>query len=396
MTENAYKLVMLGLVTGSWLFISSMFLLKRKPRSFLFHAGMWAALMLYFELYEFLMNYHGEIAWLPAGLVEIAVMMTVVAVNNEGNLWRNFCIVVLQQGVGSLFFSMVALPFPRLQEYQMNIVGFRPLPISVTNFLILGLMNLSFFLSALVLKFIFRKEYTGNGHLYRNIMIGYILIAYVSLASRWKLIDRIRQGDVEISNFVVLYIVWCVGIVILCNYVPYVYNRSESRWQKKEQQMLAQMLAESEHHYERLVEEPFAYGQTLSGNVTLDAVVADYMKRAQERKILFDAVVEPVHIPNIAELDVTSIADAMLEMAFAHVSEDVDAFVQLTVQQRKGSLFLDVDYLEQRRWKKKKQSVIIDSLIKKYQGSKQIRRNGREQQICVLLPNQVQKLEVEG
>lgn len=145
MTENVYKLVMLGLVTGSWLFLSSMFLLKRKPRSFLFHAGMWTVLMVYFELYEFLMSYHGEIVWFPAGLVEIAVMMTVVAVNNEGNLWRNFCIVVLQQGVGSLLFSMAALPLPKLQEYQMNIVGFRPLPFSVTNFFILGLMNLCFF-----------------------------------------------------------------------------------------------------------------------------------------------------------------------------------------------------------------------------------------------------------
>ena len=70
MTENVYKLVMLGLVTGSWLFISSMFLLKRKPGSFLFHAGMWAVLIVYFILYEFLMSYHGEVAWFPAGLVE--------------------------------------------------------------------------------------------------------------------------------------------------------------------------------------------------------------------------------------------------------------------------------------------------------------------------------------
>lgn len=396
MTENAYKLVMLGLVTGSWLFISSMFLLKRKPRSFLFHAGMWAALMLYFELYEFLMNYHGEIAWLPAGLVEIAVMMTVVAVNNEGNLWRNFCIVVLQQGVGSLFFSMVALPFPRLQEYQMNIIGFRPLPISVTNFLILGLMNLSFFLSALVLKFIFRKEYTGDGHLYRNIMIGYILIAYVSLASRWKLIDRIRQGDVEIGNFIALYMVWIIGIIILCNYVPYVYNRSESKRKKKEQQMLVQMLAESERHYERLVEEPFAYGQTLSGNVTLDAVVADYTKRAQERTLLFDAVVEPLHMSNMAELDVAVIVDAMLEIAFAQASTDPDAFVQLTVRQRKGSLFLDVDYMIGKRMLHKKEQTLTDALIRKYEGSKQIRRKGKERQICVLLPNQVQQEETKG
>lgn len=392
MTENAYKLVMLGLVTGSWLFISSMFLLKRKPRSFLFHAGMWAVLIVYFILYEFLMSYHGEVAWFPAGLVEIAVMMTVVAVNNEGDLWRNFCIVVLQQGVGSLVFTMMALPFPKLQEYQMNIVGFRPLPISVTNFFIFGLMNLSFFLSALVLKFIFRKEYTGDGHLYRNIMIGYILIAYVSLASRWKLIDRIRQGDVEIGNFIALYMVWIIGIIILCNYVPYVYNRSESKRQKKGQQMLAQMLAESERHYERLVEEPFAYGQTLSGNVTLDAVVADYTKRAQEQTLLFDAVVEPVHISGMAELDVTVIVDAMLEMAFAQTSTDTDAFVQLTVRQRKGSLFLDVDYVMGKRLLHKKEPALADALIKKYDGSKQLRKNGRERQICVLLPNQSENM----
>ena len=389
MTENAYKLVMLGLVTGSWLFFSSMFLLKRKPRSFLFHAGMWAALMLYFELYEFLMSYHGEIAWLPAGIVEIAVMMTVVVVNNEGDLWRNFCIVVLQQGVGSLVFTMMALPFPKLQEYQMNIVGFRPLPISVTNFLILGLMNVSCIVATLVLKFIFRKEYTGDGHLYRNIMIGYILIAYVSLASRWKLIDRIRQGDVEIGNFIALYMVWIIGIAILCNYVPYVYNRSESKRKKKEQRMLAQLLAESELHYERLVEEPFAYGQTLSGNVTLDAVVADYTKRAQERTLLFDTVVEPLRISNTAELDVTVIVDAMLEMAFAQTSTDTDAFVQLTVRQRKGSLFLDVDYMTGKRILCKKEQTLTDALIRKYEGSRQIRRKGKERQICVFLPKQV-------
>ena len=392
MTENVYKLVMLGLVIGLWLFLSSMFLLKRKPRSFLFHAGMWVVITVYFELYEFLMSYHGEIAWFPAGLVEIAVMMTIVAVNNEGNLWRNFCIVVLQQGVGSLFFSMMALPFPKLQGYQMSIVGFQPLPISVTNFLILGLMNLSFFLSALVLKFIFRKEYTGDGRLYRNIMIGYILIAYVSFASRWKLIDRIRQGDVEISNFIAMYMVWIVGIVILCNYVPYVYNRSESRWQKKEQQMLVQMLAESDRHYERLVEEPFAYGQTLSGNVTLDAVVADYTKRAQEQTLLFDAVVEPLHMSNMADLDVTVIIDAMLEIAFAQASTDTDAFVQLTVRQRKGSLFLDVDYMTGKRILHRKKQALADALIRKYDGSKQLRKNGRERQICVLLPDQAENM----
>ena len=103
-------------------------------------------------------------------------------------------------------------------------------------------------------------------------MIGYILIAYVSLASRWKLIDRIRQGDVEISEFYCSVYGMdhrdCDSLQLCSVYLQPVRSNGE-----KEQQMLSQLLAESERHYERLVEEPFAYGQNLSGNVTLDAVV---------------------------------------------------------------------------------------------------------------------------
>ena len=53
MTENVYKLVMLGVC--NW--IVAVFKLhvpaETEPRSFLFHAGMWAVLMVYFILYEF-------------------------------------------------------------------------------------------------------------------------------------------------------------------------------------------------------------------------------------------------------------------------------------------------------------------------------------------------------
>ena len=163
----------------------------------------------------------------------------------------------------------------------------------------------------------------------------------------------------------------------------------ESKRKKNEQQMLAQMLAESERYYERLVKQPFVYGQPLSGNVTLDAVVADYTKRAQEQTLLFDTVVEPLRISNTAELDVTVIVDAMLEMAFAQTSTDTDAFVQLTVRQRKGSLFLDVDYMTGKRILCKKEQTLTDALVRKYEGSRQIRRKGKERQICVFLPKQV-------
>ena len=118
--------------------------------------------------------------------------------------------------------------------------------------------------------------------------------------------------------------------------------------------------------------------------------------RAQERTLLFDAVVEPLHMSNMAELDVAVIVDAMLEIAFAQASTDTDAFVQLTVRQRKGSLFLDVDYMTGKRILHRKKQALADALIRKYDGSKQLRKNGREQQICVLLPDQVQKEETKG
>ena len=86
----------------------------------------------------------------------------------------------------------------------------------------------------------------------------------------------------------------------------------------------------------------------------------------------------------------------MLETAFAGVVEEADAFVQLTVSERKGSLFLDVDYMTGKRILRKKEQTLAEALIRKYEGSKQIRRKGKERQICVLLPNQVQKEETKG
>ena len=130
--------------------------------------------------------------------------------------------------------------------------------------------------------------------------------------------------------------------------------------------------------------------------MTLDAVVADNPKRAQERTLLFDAVVEPEHISDMAELDVTVFGDAMLDTAFRNVSTGADAFVQFTVRQRKGSLFLDVDYMTGKRILRKKEQTLAEALIRKYEGSKQIRRKGKERQICVLLQNQVQKEETKG
>ena len=54
--------------------------------------------------------------------------------------------------------------------------------------------------------------------------------------------------------------------------------------------------------------------------------------------------------------------DAMLETAFAGVVEEADAFVQLTVSERKGSLFLDVDYVTGKRVPHKKEQALADAL----------------------------------
>lgn len=167
---------------------------------------------------------------------------------------------------------------------------------------------------------------------------------------------------------------------MVCNYVPYVYNKLDIVWRKREQETLQKLQAESQMHYAALAKQPFVYGQNLSGNVTLDAVVADYAKRAQARALLFEAVVEPLQCTDKAELDVTVIVDAMLETAFAGVVEEADAFVQLTVSERKGSLFLDVDYVTGKRVPHKKEQALADALIGKYDGSKQLRKreeNGR-------------------
>ena len=346
----------------------------------------------YFEIYEIMMLYHGEKIWFYTGLSEILMLALLIVINNEGCFWRNYCILILEQGMTSLLFSIFGYASPDLSEDLIKLVSFAPVAPVRACILVFGVMSLAFVLSALVLKKMFKQEYEGSGYIYKRIVFGYTFISYVSLASRWKLIDQMRKNTITGYEVLALGIVWVVSLVMVCNYVPYVYNKLDIVWRKQEQKMLQKLQAESLAHYEDLVKQPFVYGQALSGNVTLDAVVADYTKRAQGRTLLFDAVVEPLHISNMAELDVTVIVDAMLEMAFAQTSTDTDAFVQLTVRQRKGSLFLDVDYVMGKRLLHKKEPALADALIKKYDGSKQLRKNGRERQICVLLPNQSENM----
>ena len=63
----------------------------------------------------------------------------------------------------------------------------------------------------------------------------------------------------------------------------------------------------------------------------------------------------------------------------------------LPCDRERADLFLDVDYMTGKRILRKKEQTLAEALIRKYEGSKQIRRKGKERQICVLLPNQVQK-----
>ena len=391
MVEELFSVLALGLEVSVWLFITCMVLIKRRRRSIWVRLLSLFMIVGYFEIYEIVMFYHGEKLWFYTGLSEILMLALLIVINNEGCFWRNYCILILEQGMTSLLFSIFGYTSPDLNEDLTKLVSFTPVAPVRACILVFGVMSLAFILSALFLKKMFKQEYEGSGYIYKRIVFGYTFISYVSLASRWKLIDQMRNNAIAGYEVLALGIVWVLSLIMVCNYVPYVYNKLDIVWRKREQEMLQKLQMESQAHYEDLVKQPFVYGQTLSGNVTLDAVVADYTKRAQEQTLLFDAVVEPLHISNMAELDVTVIVDAMLEIAFAQVSTDADAFVQLTVRQRKGSLFLDVDYAAGKRMLHKKEQALADALIRKYDGSKQLRKNGRERQICVLLPNQAEK-----
>ncbi len=337
----------------------------------------------YFEIYEVLMFYHGEKLWLYSGLTEILMLALLIVINNEGCFWRNYCILILEQGMTSLLFSIFGYASPDLNEDLTKLVSFTPVAPVRACILVFGVMSLAFILSALFLKKMFKQEYEGSGYIYKRIVFGYTFISYVSLASRWKLIDQLRKNTIAGYEVLALGIVWVVSLIMVCNYVPYVYNKLDIVWRKREQETLQKLQAESQMHYAALAKQPFVYGQNLSGNVTLDAVVADYAKRAQARALLFEAVVEPLQCTDKAELDVTVIVDAMLETAFAGVVEEADAFVQLTVSERKGSLFLDVDYVTGKRVPHKKEQALADALIGKYDGSKQLRKKGRERQsVC--------------
>lgn len=173
---------------------------------------------------------------------------------------------------------------------------------------------------------------------------------------------------------------------MLCNYVPYVYNRSELKWQKKEQKLFLQLLAESRSHYESLVELPIMVGQPLSGKITLDAVISEYARKAKTQGILFDMLVKPLAQTQIAELDLAVIADYLLQQAFSNVKNGEDAFVQLNISDKCGSVIISVAYVGNHIKKRSGDAALSDAVIKKYGGTKMRRKRERETQYSVLLP----------
>lgn len=311
MVEELFSVLALGLEISVWLFITCMVLIKRRRRSIWMRLLSLFMIVGYFEIYEVLMFYHGEKLWLYSGLTEILMLALLIVINNEGCFWRNYCILILEQGMTSLLFSIFGYASPDLNEDLTKLVSFTPVAPVRACILVFGVMSLAFILSALFLKKMFKQEYEGSGYIYKRIVFGYTFISYVSLASRWKLIDQLRKNTIAGYEVLALGIVWVVSLIMVCNYVPYVYNKLDIVWRKREQETLQKLQAESQMHYAALAKQPFVYGQNLSGNVTLDAVVADYAKRAQ---------------------------------------------------------------------------ALADALIGKYDGSKQLRKKGRERQICVLLP----------
>lgn len=387
MIENYFSTAAMALETAVTLFLTTFFLLKRRKQSVGCYIGVFLVLLVYMEAYQFAMRFHGPKIWFFGGLVEILAFVLLITVMTEGCFWRSYCILVLTQGVTQIVWQVLALPFPMVRHVIQTQIGFIQAPIPDTCVSIFGVASLSFVIAFLVMRRAFSKEYEGNGKVYERIMIVYIIISYISLASREKLIDRIQKGEVENHTMVLLVAVWITSLILLCNAVPYIYNQTELAWTKKQQKYLETLLAESGTHYEELVKLPMEMGRPLSGILTLDAVITDYVRQAKERGIMFDIVVEPLGTVGIDGLELTAITDTLLRQAFTEVADDTESFVQLTIRNRCGSVIFDVDYSAHKRKKKKPEGIVpIDTLVNKYGGTFRRRKTKQEIKVGVLIP----------
>lgn len=387
MIENYFSTAAMALETAVTLFLTTFFLLKRRKQPVGCYIGVFLGLLVYMEAYQFAMRFHGPKIWFFAGLIEILAFALLITVMTEGCFWRNYCILVLTQGAAQVVWQVLALPFPMVRHVIQTQLTFTPAPIPDTCISIFGVASLSFVITFFVMRRAFPKEYEGNGKVYERIMIIYIIISYISLASREKLIDRIQKGEVENYTMVLLVTVWITFLILLCNAVPYIYNQTELAWTKKQQKYLETLLAESGTHYEELVKLPMEMGRPLSGILTLDAVITDYVRQAKERGIMFDIVVEPLGSVEIDGLELTAITDTLLRQAFTEVADDTESFVQLTIRNRRGSVIFDVDYSAYKRKKKKPEGIVpIDTLVNKYGGTFRRRKTKQEIKIGVLIP----------
>lgn len=352
-----------------------------------------------------------EIYWL-AYVVEFFGTILVLALFNSGNIWRNFLIswfnfqcanllIIVECAVVSHYIDMESIViFGATGENDKYIIA--EILLMLCNALIaLGIS-----------RKIFKFEYNNDGKIYKYLVAVIVILGTIlGLKKNYMIAEHREDSSLGVYN---IYVTAIVIIIVLMYVLGYIYNFAENRRLIKERENLKQIIEKNYAQYESAIEnnknleyiknDIKKYQETavsaddvfkvdantfsLSGNLTIDTLVAEYYKEAKENDITIEMCVFPLNCNVERDMKLATIVDELMQYAINSCkNENNTRWIYFRISQDMNSIIIKLEYSTAKRYKlNAKKFKLTHRLVILDKGAIRVENKDREVSISILLP----------
>lgn len=207
-----------------------------------------------------------DVSFVIAGFYEIFVTFILLCIFCEGNIWRNYTLLILDFAlVNALTGYLVAFSEELVAVYDRCIIHSS---LTLGEALVMGVVHvISGSAVTLIMSKIIRKYYKGNGRIYMIFCMLYVILGISQLVFKRSAVSSAIDEKLGIAK-----VVYVIIAVVTFYLFGMLYFKLEGKRLEQENKRLAKLIKENNIRYSQLVDE----------NRMLSNVKTDYISFERE------------------------------------------------------------------------------------------------------------------
>lgn len=355
--------------------------------------------MLYYYILK-LTTLNTSTYWI-AYVVEFFGTLLVLAIYNSGNIWRNFMISWFNFQCGNILIIIEGIIVSYFTDTKSFVI-FAGEGDDKYVFVDILLMFINAMAAATLSRKIFKREYNGDGRVYRSIVAIIVTVGTVLGLKKAFMITEVREHTEDSIGIFRVYAISILIIFLIMYLVGYFYNLSEAKRLLREKDELKLIVENNYIQYENIVESNkkledvkeklIKSGKitdekistlSLSGNLTLDSLIAMYHEEAGKNNIAFEICIPPLDSNIERDMKLATIIDNLMKLAIKTCEEYIEEkWISLGIRQNNKELIIKLEFCKPNSYKIKiKDLKLVRRIVAFSDGA--INIDNKDKEVCI-------------